>query len=418
MIDAWAKSGDPRSGAKGDSLVKQMLELSSDIEKKGRGKKISIACRPDIITYNTLINCWSNSGHINSAKESERILQDMEEKQKTMIENNNKERKKTTSKQASKDIDDVAIVVAPNRRTYNSVLKAYAKSKLPDAPKRAFSILNYMLQAGRKEIQPDVISFTTVLDVWAKSKEENKAAQAQAILHKMNEFYVQTGDASLRPNAVTYNAVLNACAFSAMASDEERKEALKVALRTFQEMQQSTLSSIKQGQGNVIRADSITYGTLLKCMANLIPIGNPSRIKMSCNLFEKCCAEGLVGEMAWNEFRRSVSRKTLVDILSKSPKIDIRNRSVAKIQMKDLPKDWTCNVFEAKTYRSNRHRANKGKQSQPVSSAKGGKKGDGRGKRTKTPTSKKVTSNEDEAPKLIRPMRTITETSWMSGKDM
>ena len=418
MIDAWAKSGDPRSGAKGESLVKQMQELSSAIEKKGRGNKISIACRPDIITYNTLINCWSNSGHINSAKESERILQYMEEQQKMMEENNDNERKKTTKKQARKENDNGTIVVAPNRRTYNSVLKAYAKSKLPDAPKRAFSILNYMLQAGRKEIQPDVISFTTVLDVWAKSKEENKAAQAQAILHKMNEFYLQTGDASLRPNEVTYNAVLNACAFSAMASDEERKHALTVALRTFQEMQQSSSeSSMKSGQRS-IKADSITYGTLLKCMANLIPVGNPSRTKMSCNLFEKCCAEGLVGEMAWNEFRRSVSKKTLVQTLSKSPKIDIRNRSVAKIEVKDLPKDWTCNVFEAKTYRSNRHKANKHKQSQPVSSSKGGKKGGGRGKQTKTSKSKESSSKDDEAPKLIRPMRTITETSWMSGKDM
>lgn len=381
-----------------------MIELSTKktTNRGGKTKQVpTSSCRPDIITYNTIINCWSNSGHINAAKESERILKGMEKQiQEKRMNEGVKKSNGAEDKKSKKNSDDTDFdwFVSPNRRTYNSVLKAHSKSRLPEAPKRAFSILNYMLQSGRKEIQPDVVSFTTVLDVWAKSKEANKAVQAQAILRKMSDFYQQTGDSSLRPNEMTYNSVLNACAFSAMADSEEQKQALKVALTTFQE-----LSSPQ----HKVKADSITYGTLLKCMANLIPKGNPSRIKMSCDLFEKCCNEGLVGEMVWNEFRRAVSRKILIQTLKN--KLNASEKSVSTIQLRDLPSEWTCNVSEAKGYRSNKNRS---KQKKNNNSKRRGSSNSSKARK------RQKDSEESPIPKPIRPMRTIRETSWISGKDV
>jgi len=323
------------------------------------------------------------------------------------MENRMQEQRKNQSEQNSEgaetkrtnDKDDYNGYVSPNRRTYNSILKAHSKSRLPEAPKCAFAILNYMLKSGREEIQPDVVSFTTVLDVWAKSKEENKAAQAQAILNMMNKWHVQTGDSSLRPNEMTYNTVLNACAFSAMASTEEQKQALKVALTTFQEL---------QSPQNKAKADSITYGTLLKCMANLIPKGNPSRIKMSCDLFEKCCSEGMVGEMVWNEFRRAVSRKMLIQTLK--TKLNASERPIPIMQIRDLPSEWTCNVSETKVYRSNKHRGKQKKNGNP--------KRRGSSSDSSRPQTKRKKSEDTSISKPIRPMRTIRETSWISGKDV
>jgi PPR repeat. len=355
VMDAWARSKDPIAGTRAEELLFEMEEK----EKTG-GK-----AAPDTITYNSVINCHANSGHVNAAKAAERVLKKMEIAAST---SNGR--------------------IAPNTMTYNQVLKAYSKSSLPGAAKRADMILTYMIQSGNESIQPDVISFSTCLDVWAKSKEPGKAEKAYLILQKMEQLYDSTGLQSIKPNEVTYNTVLNACAFSAFTQDHERKQALSLAVRLFNEMQKST----------IVRPDAVTYGMLLKCIANLVPKGK-IRNNMASDVFRKCIDNGLVNGLVFDEIRRALPGRLLSALLkdAQNARHGKMKKPLSLLELRDLPRSWRANVVEAKP---------KGKRKKVKTPAE-----DGIDNRTKE--SKSVKDNR------IKPvMRVIVEQSWQSGRDV
>ena len=126
----------------------------------------------------------------------------------------------------------------------------------------------------------------------------------------------------LRPTIYTYNAVLNACAFSAMGtSEDEQREALQIAVQTFSTMRQSDTL-----------LDTVTYGNMLKCLANLMPEGE-MRTTMALQIFDKCIDDGLVGALVWNEVRRAVPAKLLTTTYQ-------LKGAVANIQVQHLPRKW------------------------------------------------------------------------------
>ena len=349
VIDAWARSKNPIAATRAEELLFEMEEL----QRMG-------GISPDTITYNSVINCHATSGHVNAAKAAERVMKKMEDASKA----------------------EGGIKITPNTRTYNQVLKAYSKSTLPGAAKRADMILMYMLQSGNKAIRPDVISFSTCLDVWAKSKEQGKAEKAYAILQKMIEFHKTTGIDTMKPNEITYNTVFNACAFSAFTKEEEKKQALSIAINLFKEMHQSEL----------VKPDAITYGMLIKCIANLVPRG-PVRNKMSTDLFNKCKNEGLVNGLVFDEIRRAVPGNKMSDLLGEVIQKK-RRKPLSELELRDLPRSWRANVVEAKPRTQKRPTA---KKTQPKDATK-----------DTTPA----------VPVLIRPMRNIVETAWQSGRDL
>jgi hypothetical protein len=350
VLDAWARTRTPIAGTKADELLFQMEE-----RKRMGDHDLS----PDTITYNSVINCHASSGHINAAKAAEKVLKKMEVASKTNP------------------------AVVPNTLTYNQVLKAYSTSKLPEGTNRADIILRYMMQSGNKNIQPDSFSFSTCLNIWAKSKEPGKAEKAYAILSKMLETYQLTGKEQMRPNEITHNTVLNACAFSAYTPDEEKKKALSIAVNIFNEMRKSDL----------VHPDAVTYGNMLKCISNLVPKGEV-RNKMAIDLFTKCREEGLVNALVFDEIRRAVPIEVLSDILSAAMKRRRGKKLFSEWELKDLPQSWKSNVQETKPRKRD---------------LKKSKKND------------VTTAEVEEGTKMkepIRPMRNIVETSWQSGRDV
>jgi hypothetical protein len=296
-INAWATSRDPQAGTKAVQLLRQMKDLHGT---KGYN------CHPDTVTYNTVLSAWSRSGHIHAASQAEKILQDM--------------------RVAHRAEPDSA--PEPDTDSYNNVLNAWANSPLESAAKRAEEILNFMIRSGQKAIAPDSYSFTAVLNVLAKSKEPDKATRAHALLQTMLRMYAESSNPALRPTPIPFNIVLNAAAFSKQGTEEQQRLALQCAVQTF---------SLMKAEG--VPPDEVSYGNLLKTFANLVPPG-PTRSAMALNVFTRCCAEGKVGELAWNEVRRAVSATEL----SKVVREHLRGRAIAKAQWRDLPREWRQRV--------------------------------------------------------------------------
>jgi hypothetical protein len=289
-INAWASSGDAQSGTKALALLRQMKHL---VEQEGYDTT------PDIVTYNTILSAWSHCGHINAAPQTEKIVSEMQ----------------------SLSAESVA-APAPNTVSYNTILHAWSKSTLPGAAPRAQKVLDFMISTDRKGIEPDVYSFTSVIDAWAKSKEPNKGKQARELLDRLVQQFHQTKRPDLKPTQIPYNTVLNACAFSAMETTmDEQREALQIAIATFDGMRQAGVDP-----------DTVSYGNLLKCFANLVPQGQ-GRSDMALQIFQKCIEDGLVGSLVWNEVRRAVPLQVLAQIFK-------LKGQPGNMTLRDLPRKW------------------------------------------------------------------------------
>lgn len=102
--------------------------------------------------------------------------------------------------------------VKPDTYTYNTLINALAKSGDGGAAARAEEILAIMeqrFQAGDKSFKPNTRSHTSVIDAWAKSGEAGAARRAEHILNNLKTLFETTGDADIKPNVYTANAVMN-----------------------------------------------------------------------------------------------------------------------------------------------------------------------------------------------------------------
>ncbi|KAL7524905.1 hypothetical protein ACHAXR_000769 [Thalassiosira sp. AJA248-18] len=234
----------------------------------------------------------------------------------------------------------VVLIVRPNRLSYNTVINAWAKSGMAESAMRAEDILLRMIKSFKSQtfatITPDAVTFASVLNALAKSKTVRfKAEKCSSILKAMIELHEDDGSYDTRPNIICYNTVLNACAFSAQSSVEERKQALTVAVNTFNQMR----------QGKFVSPDAVSYGNMLKCCANLMPPGE-QRNGMASRLFASCCDEGLVGGMCLDEIRRCIPPRALFPLLADCgyDKPLNQRRKAYSVQLRELPREWTMNV--------------------------------------------------------------------------
>eukprot|EP00535_Pseudo-nitzschia_heimii_P006922 CAMPEP_0197189258 /NCGR_PEP_ID=MMETSP1423-20130617/19458_1 /TAXON_ID=476441 /ORGANISM="Pseudo-nitzschia heimii, Strain UNC1101" /LENGTH=510 /DNA_ID=CAMNT_0042641317 /DNA_START=33 /DNA_END=1565 /DNA_ORIENTATION=- len=384
VIQCWATSGDIRAGKKSLRLLEQMKELAgiATIDNNDETEtKIHFNTYPDIITYNTVLSAWSHCGKKNAALQAEKIVKELVADQQ--------------KNQGFNSETGENIPVTANTITFNTVLHAWSKSKLSGATDRAEKLLEYMIQSQNTEIKPDVYSFTCVMDTWAKSKEPNKALHTRELLDRLIEMRQQALEKrdkrkadALQPTQIPYNTVLNACAFSAMHTPEqERREAIRIAVDTYKSIPSRASSFRWRGTDSMMSRDTVTYGLMLKSIANLMPKGH-ARSRMALQIFRECCDDGLVGYLVWNEVRRAVPSK----LLDETYKL---KRHCGSLNVDDLPKSWKVNCRER---RSNQQRQKRGNNL---------KKSRGKENKHKNPSRREVRDNTF-----------IVERSFATGKDI
>ena len=90
-----------------------------------------------------------------------------------------------------------------------------------------------------------------------------------------------------------------------------------------------------------VAPDTVTYGNMIKVLANLMPVGE-ARSKMALQIFQRCCGEGLVGPLVWNEVRRAVPKRVLDQIIL--PRLGGGNldskTTVGQVMVHHLPREW------------------------------------------------------------------------------
>jgi hypothetical protein len=91
--------------------------------------------------------------------------------------------------------------------SYNSVLDAWAKSRVNDAPQACERLLKRMLD--NTTIKPDTISYNAVLEAWQGSKSPNALERIDKIYRHLQQEYKQ-GNVNIKPTIRTANSVISA----------------------------------------------------------------------------------------------------------------------------------------------------------------------------------------------------------------
>ncbi len=339
VLDALAKSG---GGVESARLAEEMLndlEALYDSRRQRRrnrdvgggfgtsvvGSASSLDIRPDVYSYNIVIGAWANCGNANRAVS---LLDRM-----------------------TRQVSRGRTHLQPDATTYNSVLHAWSQSSDRNAPVKALGLLEIMLRlresggggggggggSAAAANFPDVLSFSTVINAFSKSKYPRKARQTRDLLKRMKHLYETGGRREeMRPNVYVYSAVLNACAYT-FGRLEEKQEALQIGIETYEELR--TLSSGDDENDDGMKANHVAYGSFIRLCRRLMVEDDPRRDVLITTAFRDCCTDGQLGEYVLRQLRPIPGLYALL----LDPYI---KKEDGEVRYHELPTEWRHNVKE------------------------------------------------------------------------
>lgn len=184
----------------------------------------------------------------------------------------NKRKQRTSAQEAENYLLQTLTegTVRPDVVAFTKVISAWARSRRPDAPDRAEALLNRMIDIanveGREDVRPNTFTYNALINAFAR---RGLVVKAEEYLAKMQEL-----SANVDADRITYNSVINAYASSRKA----KKEGGQRALELFEEMKSNE---------SINKPDSITYGSVIKCLTNAGGKANAEKAEELLNELEE-----------------------------------------------------------------------------------------------------------------------------------
>ena len=192
VLDAWSRR--PNVGPKVEYLLQEMEEdltkyftEENEEEYQMPASSSSREGSPLKSSFLAAIRAWGNTTNNPDAPENaEKIMQRME--------------------------CQLEAELLPCAKIYSAVIAAWSKSGRSDAPERALALLRQMQkkEAANCHIRPNTIVFNSVLDVFAKAGDSKLA---ESLLREMKALHAR-GERDVQPDNVSYSTVMNALAKS------------------------------------------------------------------------------------------------------------------------------------------------------------------------------------------------------------
>ena len=206
VLNCWAKLGNPQ---RADALLSR-LEHLLDIGVLPFG--------PNSVSFATVISSWANSKLKRAPYECEALLDKIEGL-------------------CDEDDDGSVSEITPTIHMYAATITAWSRSKRSDAAHRAEQVLERLerLYKSKKDqlLKPNSVLYTAIIQCWGRSKDEDALDRAEAIFERMKE----SGDLDMMPTEHTYSALLNAYSYSGLGTKSaERADELLL------EVEESVLS--------------------------------------------------------------------------------------------------------------------------------------------------------------------------------
>ena len=228
ILSAWCTSKSRGSEIQAEEILHRMVQVyRQGLSGSGSG---SSGNHQMVRYYNNVMNRIANSGKTNAGSEAERLLNDLIGLYYKQQEEENGEkddaRSDSRSSSPTKKLNSRTVVVAPDRNTFNTVIKAYVNAG-GGSSKDACSTnnINRILQMMEdpsilslpnsiaRQIKPDKITYTSIIMGLAANNNNNDkdaGKKAEEILQRMIDMSRNDNDDNrdVKPDTVTYNAVL------------------------------------------------------------------------------------------------------------------------------------------------------------------------------------------------------------------
>ena len=246
---------------------------------------------PDTISFNTVLHAVARSGWLDCGERAEGLLRSMKDEG-----------------------------VAANARSYTTCIDAWGQNQ-PGNPQRAELLLQEIEalyeETGDPQLQPNCVSYSTVINAYATSKELDKAMQAHAVFQRMRQ-------KGIEPNPFTYNNLLNS-----FATSKAHPELIDMVEKVYRQMLREHLS------------DQVTFGIVLKACSNLFW----KDVEFAPSVFREACDRGQVSSGVLWQLRQAVPAESFRELVGAD-----------QVAWGELPHKWTRNVRDDRTTRRNKRR--------------------------------------------------------------
>lgn len=304
VLQSWSRNTHKMAPVYAENLLGIMERLSQATESTAK-------LRPETTSFNAVLLAWTRSKDPKAWKRLCEVLEFMEKLR--YVEGNT--------------------LVEPDRITYHIVMQALssASKEDPNAASKADAILRSIEKRHKKgELfwEPDTILFNTASGCYAKSNTKNSYRKARSILDRQIHYWKE-GCEECRPDVVSFTSVISSCATD-QGNVAQRVKSFNVALSTYQQL--------LHNPNDYGAINHVTLGTMLRCVALLLPLGNPDRKRWTRKLFKEAVSRGLVGDMVVSKLREATTKEEYKSLMKGY------TRST-------LPSSWTRNVHEKNEHR-------------------------------------------------------------------
>ncbi|KAL3915276.1 MAG: hypothetical protein SGILL_005730 [Bacillariaceae sp.] len=310
MINCYAKSKLPDAGEKALGLYETM--------KANAGVPGWEECFVDVYTYTSVVDAIGKAETYEGSKTAVMLLEELE---KFYEETGNRR-------------------YQPNILLYTAVVNAIGRSH--KKPERAQQIVDRVessfLQATTWQPKPDVLFYNALINAYGWSDMQGKSKKCAEVLQHM----IDLGDSRKLPNArpdiISFNSLLNACAYEKPNPNASNNDILEIATETYERLCSG------KGDSSYGRPDVSTYVQMLINIINHIPRHDERRELMSEAVFFRCAEEGLVGPAVVSKLAFALSKPRFQDIMGEA--LDKEKHDAGKLvfDVDLLPQSWTAKI--------------------------------------------------------------------------
>ena len=202
--------------------------------------------------------------------------------------------------------------------------------KNPDKAAAILERIEVLARDGDKAVIPDVVCYNAVINAYGWSDQPGRALKCYSILQRMVELSDSGENMLARPDIITCNSVLNACAFDQPSTESEREEIMKVLVETLEMFQ---MQMPKFGY-----PDHATFAQVLLAIARQMPPGD-KRYEMAEAAFWQCCRAGHVSVLVVSSLEQALSWPRFAALMGSA----LRSKEGEKTSydLKLFPRSWT-----------------------------------------------------------------------------
>ena len=176
------------------------------------------ATEPSNVPFNVVINSWAKSYQHFAARRAYSLLQQMQ-----------------ASENCKPDIISYTSVIESFSRSSDPEAAEISLGLLQQ-------VTDMYEETGQANLMPNLRTYTMAILVLSKHANIRNVVRARELLTRLEESYEETKDDALRPNEYPYNYVLN-CAANCLGTTEERLKAFQIATITYKELRKSKIVS-------------------------------------------------------------------------------------------------------------------------------------------------------------------------------